>query len=165
MKSFFCFILILLALISFVHTKKHSELCHKELRKVKCSDDECFTKNLKKCYTDTFGIHWEREFLPKDMSKKYDIDDVVKCQAKAFNRCRNDKCTKKMLMKCFTKKFGKEFAHDLMQHLKSEKHRNELKKMIKEQRNNDKKHNEKKHKEDDKEHKVDDDKKKETKIE
>jgi hypothetical protein len=112
-----CLILILTAFVVIVHGGHKN--CHKELREAKCKKNNCDIENVKKCYEKILGSEWESKILPKELSKKYKIDDVIQCEAKGYNHCSMLKCSpRKEIIKCFNDKFGKEMANDLIKHIK-----------------------------------------------
>lgn len=124
------FILIVIIFSVFSEKFKGLRNCHKKVRREKCSTEKCFEEKITECYEKALGNNWKEDIWPESLKGKYNIEDVINCQSLGFLQCSHKKCLKNFLMGCFTGKFGSAFAVDLMNNLKSKKHKTMLQELL-----------------------------------
>lgn len=113
----------LLSSSAFGEKFKGLNSCHRQVRKTKCSSEKCFEEKLTECYKKELGSNWKEDIWPEPLKEKHKIEDVIECQALGFLQCHHKKCMRTFLKGCFAGKFGSAVTADLMDNLKSEKHK------------------------------------------
>ena len=124
------FIFMALIFSVFGEKIKGMKSCHKQVRKAKCRTEKCYEEKITEYYEKALGNNWKEDVGPESLKGKYNIEDVINCQSLGFLQCIHKKCLKNFLMGCFTGKFGSAFAGDLMNNLKSKKHKTILQELL-----------------------------------
>lgn len=88
--------------------------CQRQARKSNCDSLDCFKDDVEECFKKNLGDDWKKTFLPEGLSEKYNLDDIVECQASSLFQCSDRKCGRKTLQKCLVEKLGTEFVEDFM---------------------------------------------------